>query len=138
MYHKFAQCYDKYIVSFDPLQFKINKELIVEATCILNEGELWLKKVTFTFNAQKYLILGVIADWGKGVPIHNFKPEWIEPIKVLQSYITCEGRYAFVFKYHFRFLQHLSDESKMKLPFFFLKSLQKMSCRVKEHQNHTK
>ena len=26
----------------------------------------------------------------------------------------------------------------MNLPFFFLKSLQKMSCRVKEHQDHTK
>ena len=25
----------------------------------------------------------------------------------------------------------------MNLPFFFLKSLQKMSSRVKEHQNHT-
>ena len=92
----------------------------------------------FTFNAQKYLLPGVIADWGKGVPIHNFKPEWIEPIKVLQSYITCEGRYSFVFKYHFTFLQHLGNESRTNLPFFFLKSLQKMSCRIKEHQNHTR
>ena len=58
--------------------------------------------------------------------------------KVLQSYVTCEGRYAFIFKYHFRFLQHLSDESKMNLPFFFLKSLQKMSCRVREHLDHIK
>ena len=136
--HKFAQCYDKDIVSFDTLQFKLTKELVVEATGIKNEGELWFKKVPFTFNAQKYLLPGVIADWGKGVPIHSFKPEWIEPIKVLQSYITCEGRYAFVFKYHFRFLQHLSDESKMNSPFFFLMSLQKMSYRVKEHQNHTR
>ena len=61
-----------------------------------------------------------------------------EPIKVLQSYITCEERYAFVFKYHFRFLQHLSSESKMNLPFFLLKSLQKMSSRIKEHQDHTR
>ena len=92
----------------------------------------------FTFDAQRYLIPGVVADWGKGVPIQKFKPEWIEPIKILQSYITCEGRFAFVFKYHFRFLQHLSHESKMNLPFFFLKILQKMSSRVKEHQDHTK
>ena len=92
----------------------------------------------FTLDAQKYLLLDVVADWGKGVPIQKFKPEWIEPIKILQSYITYEGRFAFVFKYHFRFLQHLSHESKMNLPFFFLKSLQKMSSRVKEHQDHTK
>ena len=78
------------------------------------------------------------ADWGKGVHIQKFKPEQIEPIKILQSYITCEGRFAFVFQYHFSFLQHLSHEAKMNLPFFFLKSLQKMSSRVKEHQEHTK
>ena len=137
MSHKFAQCYDKDIVSFDTLQFKMTKELVAEATCILNEEELWFKKVPFTFNTENYLLPGVSADWGKGVPIHNFKPEWIEPIKVLQSYITYEGKYAFVFKYHFIFLQHLSDEYKMNLPFFFLKSLQNMSCRFKEHQNHT-
>ena len=102
--YKFAQCLDKDIVSFDTLKFKLTKELIAEATRILGEGELWFKKVPFTFNVQKYLLPHGIADWGKGVPIQNFKPEWIEPIKVLQSYVTCEGRYAFVFKYHFRFL----------------------------------
>ena len=65
------------------------------------------KKVPFTFNAQKYLLPGVIEDWGKGVPIHNFKPEWIEPIKFLQSYITCEGRYSFVFKVLSQFCQKM-------------------------------
>ena len=98
----------------------------------------WFKKVPFTFDAQKYLLPDVVADCGKGVPIQKFKPEWIEPIKILKSYITCEGIFAFVFKYHFRFLQHLSHEAKMNFPFFFLKSLQKMSSRVKEHQDHTK
>ena len=81
----------------------------------------------FTFDAQRYLLPDVVEDWGKGVPIQKFKPEWIEPIKILQSYITCEGRFSFVFKYHF-----------MNLPFFFLKILQKMPSRVKEHQDHTK
>ena len=100
----FAQCLDRDIVSFDTLKFKLTKELIAEATGILDKGELWFKKVPFTFNAQQYLLPGVIPDWGKDVPIQNFKPEWIEPIKVLQSYVTCKGRYAFVFKYHFRFL----------------------------------
>ena len=80
----------------------------------------------------------MVVDWGKGVHIQKFKPEWIEPVKILQSYITCEGRFAFVFKYHFRFLQHLSHEEKMKIPFFLFKSLQNMSSRVKEHPNHTK
>ena len=30
--YKFSQCYDKDIVSFDTLQFKMTKELVAEAT----------------------------------------------------------------------------------------------------------
>ena len=42
--HKFSHCYDKDIVSFDTLQLKMTKELVAEATDILNEGELWLRR----------------------------------------------------------------------------------------------
>ena len=96
--------FGKDIVTFDTLKFNLTRELLAEATGIPNEGKYWFKKVPFTFDAHKYLLPDVVADWGKGVHIQKFKPEWIEPIKILQSYITCEGRFAFVFKYHFRFL----------------------------------
>ena len=125
------------MVVFDTLKFKLTVELVAEATGVRNEGEMWFKKIPFTFNAQRYLLPGITPDWSKGVLIQNFKDEWVEPIKVLQSYITCEGRYAYVFKYHFRFLQHLVGESRMSLPFFLFKSLQKMSSRLKEHHDHT-
>ena len=49
--YKFAQCLDKDIVSFDTLNFKLTRELLAEATGILDEGELWFKKVPFTFDA---------------------------------------------------------------------------------------
>ena len=131
--YKFSQGLDKDVVSFDTLKFKLSRDLLAKSIGILDEGEFWFKMVPFTFDAQRYLLPGVVADWGKGVPIQNFKPKWIEPIKFLQSYVTYEGRFACVFKYHFRFLQHLSHESKMNLPFFFLKIVEKMSCRVREH-----
>ena len=56
-------------MSLDTLKFKLTRELLAEATGILNEGEFWFKKVPFTFDAQRYLLPGVVADWGKGVPI---------------------------------------------------------------------
>ena len=92
--YKFAQCLDKDIVYFDTLKFKFTRELLAEATGILDEGEFWFKRVPFTFDAWIYLLPNVVVDWGKGVPIQNFKPEWIDPIKILQSYITCEGRFS--------------------------------------------
>ena len=111
------------MVSFDTLKFKLTVELVAEAIGVRNEGELWFKKLSFTFNVQRYILPGIIPDWSKGVLIQNFRAEWVEPIKVLQSYITYEGRYALVYKYHFGFLQHLAGEARMSLPFFLLKSL---------------
>ena len=84
----------------------MTRELIAEATSIADEGEYWFKKVPFDFNSENYMLPNVVADWGKGVHIHKFKPEWREPIKIIKSYVTCKGRHASMFKYHFRFLQH--------------------------------
>ena len=60
--YKFAQHLDKDVVSFDTLKFKLTRELLVEAMGILDQGEFWFKKVPFTFDAQRYLLPGVVAD----------------------------------------------------------------------------
>ena len=49
--YKFTQCLDKDVVSFDTLNFKLIRELLAKETGILDEGELWFKKVPFTFDA---------------------------------------------------------------------------------------
>ena len=48
-YH-FAQGFDKDTVSFDTLKFELTKELIAESIGIASDGELWFKKIPFTFN----------------------------------------------------------------------------------------
>ena len=60
--YKFSQCLDKDVVSFDTLKFKLTKELLAEATGILDEGDFWIKKVPFTFDAQRCLLPGVVVD----------------------------------------------------------------------------
>ena len=104
--YRFAQGFDKNTVSFDNLKFELTRELIEEATCIAGDGEIGFKKIPFTFNPKDFLLPEVeTLDWGKGVQLHP--PEWREAIRILQSHITCEGRFALLFKYHIRFLQHL-------------------------------
>ena len=80
--YKFAQCLDKDIVSFDTLKFKLTRELLAEATGILDEGEFWFKKVPFTFNAQRYLLPGVVADWEK---VFQFKTLNLSGLSLLKS-----------------------------------------------------
>ena len=107
------------MIVLNTLKFKLTVDLVEEATGVKNEGEKWFKKLPFTFEAQRFLLPDVTPDWNKGIVIHKFRSEWVEPIRVLQSYITCEGRYAFVFKYHFIFFPAYGggvlDESSLLL-----------------------
>ena len=56
---KFAQCFKDDMVTFDTLKFRLTVELIAEATGVKNEGELWFKKLPFTFDPQRYLFPNV-------------------------------------------------------------------------------
>ena len=108
--YRFAQGFNNDTVTFDTLKFELIEELIARATSIARDGELWFKKIPFTFNPKYFLVTKVEGlDRGKGVQLDKFKPEWREFIRILQSHITCEGRFGLVFKYHVRFLQHLNQ-----------------------------
>ena len=57
------------MVVFDTLKFKLTVELVAEATGFRNEGEMWFKKLPFSFNAQMYLLPGINPNWSKGILI---------------------------------------------------------------------
>ena len=54
--YRFAQGFDKNTVSFDTLKFELTRVLIEEATGIAVEGELWFKKIPFSFNSKYFLL----------------------------------------------------------------------------------
>ena len=66
--YRFSHGFDKNTVSFHTLKFELTKELIEEATCIVGDGEIWFKKIPFTFNLKYFLLPEVeTLDWGKVV-----------------------------------------------------------------------
>ena len=122
--HYFAQNLINRAVMFNTLKLELTEGLVAESIGITMDGESWFKKTSFNFNTNDFLFPGnKTLDWSKGVYLENFKPKWIEAIGIIQSYNICDGRFASVFKYHVRFLQHLKHQSKMNLRFFLLKSL---------------
>ena len=56
---------------------------------------------------------------------------------MIHNYVTCEGRYDRVLRCHLHFLMHLSGDKKLNLPYYLLKSMQKMIARIHSHQEHT-
>ena len=109
--YRFAQGFIKDTVTFDTLKFELTEELIAEHRGVSRDGELWFKKIPFIFNPKDFPLPKIEAlDWGKGIHLDKFKPECKEAIGILQSYVTCEGSFALVFKYHIMFLQHLNQQ----------------------------
>ena len=56
---------------------------------------------------------------------------------MVQRYITCEGRFATIFRYHLRFLLHTNGESKLNLPYYLFKSIEKIIAREIHHPDHS-
>ena len=52
----FAQGFIKDIVTFDTLKFELTEELIVEATSVSRDGDLWFKNIPFSFNPKDFLL----------------------------------------------------------------------------------
>ena len=76
-------------------------------------------------------------DWKNGIHVSKIKPNWQIPLEMVQNYITCEGRYDRILKCHLRLLMHLNGSLKLNLPFYMLKSLQKMVTWIQTHPEHT-
>ena len=77
------------------------------------------------------------AEWSLGIPRDCLKEEWKQVLAIIQKYVTCKGRFATIYKYHMRFLLHVAGVSKLNLPFYLLKSLSKMSAKVKNDLDYT-
>ena len=123
----FVNNYKDSMVNLQTLMFKVDKATIAEATSIPSEGERWFNKHLFEVDLSRFLLLGFEKlDWGKGIHVNNVNHSWRYILNVVQCYITCEGHFTTILRYHLRFLIHLNGESILKFPYYPFKSIEKM------------
>ena len=92
----------------------------------------------FEVNLNHFLFLGFESlNWSKGIHLNRVKAEWRDILRVFQRYITCEGHFSTIFRYHLRFMLHINRESKLNLPYYMLKSVEKMIVRVRNHPKNS-
>jgi hypothetical protein len=72
----------------------------------------------------------------KGYVNKWIKVELINPLIVITSLITCEGRYSTFKACHFRLLAHFLFNKPLNFPFYFLKILERMSSQVRKNVNN--
>jgi hypothetical protein len=66
------------------------------------------------------------AELVKGVPRKWLIEEYDKFLFIIHIFFTYEGRYSWVFQYHFKLLIHFTGNKEIELPYFLFMSLQKM------------
>ena len=74
-----------------------------------------------------------VTSCDRGMPISMLKPRWHDLLMILKKFVTCEGRYGLVFLYHLHLLM-IFIGYPLNMPFYFHRSLYKMSKRYKRQQ----
>ena len=73
-----------------------------------------------------------VTVFRKGIPISSLKNKWGNMMLILQKFITCEGRFGFIYVYHMRLLMNFLENGTINLSFFLLNSLRRMATNVQK------
>ena len=118
-------------MSVGSVKFKVTEAFISEATGLPMAGERWYKKKTMrigdftTFLKPQYSMV----DWRCGIPANWLKEDWRKVLRIVQKFVTCEGRFSITHLYQMRLLTHISGDDPLNLVHFLYNSLLKMSKR---------
>jgi hypothetical protein len=131
---QFALSFDGGRAKVEDLQLEITEQSISSATGLPVIGEKWSKNYkvkdvpwTLLFRSRN------VKSCGRGLPAKMLKPRWYDLLMILKQFITCEGRYGFVFLFHLRFLMVFMG-FELNMPYYLHRSIFKMAKRYKRNQ----
>jgi hypothetical protein len=109
------------------LQLQVNEESIAEAMSLLQEGDRWFKNMNIEGIPWNSLLVSRKTRYNiKGMPIQLFKTCWHGLLLVIKQFLTCEGTLWVGVFVSYTVIDDFPG-FKLNLPFYLLKSLQKMS-----------
>jgi hypothetical protein len=102
---KFALSFDGYRAKVGDVQLEITEEFLSLATGFPTKGQKWSKNckvddVPWTLLFQSR----TVNSCDRGLPAKMLKPHWYDLLMIIKRFVTCEGRYGFIFLFHLRLL----------------------------------
>jgi hypothetical protein len=98
---QFALSFDGCRAKVGDVQLEITEQSLSLATGLPVKGQKWSKSYkvcdvpwTLLFRSR------TVRSCNKGLPAKMLKPRWHDLLMILKKFITCEGRYGFVFLFH--------------------------------------
>jgi hypothetical protein len=137
MARHFALTFDGCRAKVGDVQLEIDEKFLSLATGLPVVGQRWSKNCkvedvpwTLLFQSRK------VSSCDKGLLANMLKQCWHDLFMVIKQFITCKGRYGFVFLYHLRLLMVFMGY-ELNMPHYLHRSLFKMSKRFKRNQSDT-
>jgi len=134
---QFALSFNGCQAKFGDVQLEINEQFLSSATSLPPTGQKWSKSCkvddvpwTFLFQSQ------MVNSCDKGLPGKMLKQRWHDLLMIIKQFITCEGRYGFVFLFHLCLLMVFIGY-ELNMPHYLHRSLFKMAKRYKRSQADT-
>jgi hypothetical protein len=114
------------------LELEVSEATVASAIDIPNTSERWFKSMNLNATLSKeFLKLECQGDnLSKGVPRSHMVKGFDKMLRVIQRYLTYEGRFNMIYQYHIRLLLHFTGKDLMNLPFYLFRSIGKMADRV--------
>jgi hypothetical protein len=70
------------------------------------------------------------GNLSKAVSRNHLIEQFDKILRIIQRYFTCEGRFNTLYQYHIRLLLHFTGKIEINIPYYFLRSIGKMSDRI--------
>jgi hypothetical protein len=131
MARKFALSFDGYRAKVGDVKLEINEQFLGSATSLPVTRQKWSKSckvddVPWTLLFQSRMV----NSCDKGLPAKMLKPHWHDLLMIIKQFITCKGRYGFIFLFHLCLLMVFMG-FKLSMPHYLHRSLFKMAKRYK-------
>jgi hypothetical protein len=131
---QFALTFDGCRAKVGDVKLEINEQFLSLATGLPITGKIWSKNCKVEDVPWTLLFQSLrVSSCDKGLPANMLKQRWHDLLMITKQFITCEGRYGFVFLYHLRLLMVFMGY-EINMPYYLHRSLFKMSKRYKQNQ----
>jgi hypothetical protein len=134
---QFALSFDGCRAKIGDVQLEINEQFLSSAISLPATGQKWskhckLEDVPWTLLFQ----YRTVKPCDKGWPVKMLKQHWHDLLMIIKQFVTCEGRYGFVFLFHLHLLMVFMG-FELNVPHYLHRSLFKMAKRYKRSQADT-
>jgi hypothetical protein len=134
---QFSLSFDGCRAKVGDVQLEVTEQFLSLATSLPVKGQKWSKNYkvdnvpwTLLFRSR------IVSSCDRGFLSKMLKPRWYDLLMIIKQFVTCEGRYGFVFLFHLRLLMIFMG-FELSLPHCLHRSLFKMAKHYKCSQADT-